>query len=62
MIGCLLLKVQCHICHTMHIQDKFNTIKELHKMMEGWQNPGNDFLLALEKNGKLVMDQVLYLL
>ena len=30
--------------------------------MEGWQNPGSDFLLALEKNGKFGMDKVLYLL
>jgi hypothetical protein len=30
--------------------------------MEGWHNSGNDFLLALEKNGKFGIDEVLYLL
>jgi hypothetical protein len=30
--------------------------------MEVWHNPGNDFLLALVKNVKFGMDEVLYLL
>jgi hypothetical protein len=30
--------------------------------MEGWHNSDNDFLLALEKNGKFGMDEILYLL
>ena len=46
----------------MHIQDKFNNIKELHKNDggHGWHNPGNNFLLVLEKNGKFGMDKDLY--